>query len=386
VTEFNDITSNQENPKDLVEVWGIEAELTVCPRCDWNFLVPKGSLPQVCPHCFGANLALVTGETDSPVQEKLPYTGSPELYLPFRLDGESLARRIEHFARSIRFAPVDLTAQNIKSRLKRIYFPMWLVDVEVQANWQAEAGFDYEVVSHQDRFDETRGGWRSQEVKENRVRWEPRLGRLRRSYQNIVAPAMEEDAKIKSELGSYNLASAKPYDREAATQAFVRLPDRSQEDSWPSAVPALQTAAAEECRQACGSEHSRDFRWSPEFLSKNWTLLLLPMFTSYYLDDDRVPQPLYIHGLTGKVSGTKRASMKRGQRAALIILGVAVGIFLLSLILAGVGFFAPPLLLIGSIGMVLAVLVGLGAILPIAIVWNFNRSQNPTSPINPNLR
>lgn len=375
MTEINDNSSNQENLSDLAEGWGMEFELTVCPRCDWNYLVPKGILSQVCPHCFGANLALVTGDGDAPVQEKLPYTGSPELYLPFRLDGESLARRIEHFARSIRFAPADLTAQNLKSRLKRVYFPMWLVDVEVQASWQAEAGFDYEVVSHQDRFDETRGGWRSQEVKENRVRWEPRLGRLRRSYQNTAAPAVEQDAKIKSGLGQYDLAKAIPYDREAAIEAFVRLPDRSQDDAWPSAVPALQQAAAEECRRACGSEHTRDFRWSPEFLSKNWTLLLLPIFTSYYLDDDRVPQPLYIHGQTGKMSGTKRASMKRGQRAALIILGVAVGIFLLSLILTGVGFFAPPLLVIGSIGMVLAVLVGLGAILPIAIVWSFNRSQ-----------
>jgi hypothetical protein len=182
------------------------SEFTVCPHCDWNYLVPEGVLPQMCPHCFRANLSPLVDQ-EGLTQEHLPYAEPPELYLPFSLDGEALARGMERFAGGIRFAPVDMTPQNLKSRLKRIFFPMWLVDVDVQATWQAEAGFDYEVVSHQDRFDETRGGWRSHEVKENRVRWEPRLGRLQRSYQNLVAPALEDDAQIKSQLGSYNLAN-----------------------------------------------------------------------------------------------------------------------------------------------------------------------------------
>ena len=72
--------------------------------------------------------------------------------------------------------------------------PVWLVDGEVQAEWRAEAGYHYQVVSHQDRYEDRRGGWSSREVKETRTRWEPRLGRLKRAYQNLRAPALEEQA------------------------------------------------------------------------------------------------------------------------------------------------------------------------------------------------
>jgi hypothetical protein len=261
-----------------------------------------------------------------------------------------------------------------------------LVDADVQATWQAEAGFDYQVVSHQDRYDDQRAGWVSQEVKEGRVRWEPRLGSLKRSYANVPAPALEEEPRLRRNLGDWILQKAQPYRREAAEGTIIRLPDRVPGDAWQEALPAIQASAGEECRQAAQADHQRCFRWSPQFPCQNWTLLLRPVYTTYYLDDEGIPQAVLIHGQTGKVSGQRRASGKRGQQAAWIILGVALGLFLVSLALSVISAVFPPLLPLGGLGFLVALLVALGAVIPVFRVWQFNRSQNEASLSNQPLQ
>ncbi len=67
--------------------------------------------------------------------------------------------------------------------------------------------------------------------------------------------------------------------------------------------------------------------------------------------------------------------MKRAQRTALIILSIAVVLFAISAILALAGIAVPPLLLLGGVGVLMAVLVALGAVIPLALVWQYNRSQ-----------
>jgi hypothetical protein len=355
--------------QNLTKIWNIDLTAAVCEACDWNYLLPAGALPAACPHCFQASLTEISEEAVAQL-----YSQPPESIVPFTLSGERVAAAINQFAHRIWFAPRDLTAQNLQARLQQVYLPMWLVDNEVWATWQAEAGFDYEVVSHQDSFDDKRGGWVSRKVTETRIRWEPRVGRLTRTYHNTAAPALEEHFALQKQLGAYNLKDAKSYRPDAIGRAFIRLPNRQRSDAWPDAIPPLQATAAEECRQAARADHARNFRWKAEYGNLNWTLLLLPMYSTYYLDDDQAPQPVLIHGQSGRISGPRRASMKRAQQTALIILGVAVVIFLLSLIVGGIGLMMPPLLVAGIIGLIIAIVIGLLAIAPLVIAWQFNRS------------
>jgi hypothetical protein len=360
-----------DNPLiNLASAWGVNLEGAVCEHGDWSYLLPLGRLPLQCPNCLQAALSPLAEQVDD-----LPYNQPPELCLPFSVATDRLSQNIQNFASRIWFAPGDLKPSNLKERLQRLYLPMWLVDSRVQATWQAEAGFNYEAVSHQDQFDENKGGWVSRRVTETRIRWAPRLGRLRRAYHNIVAPALEEHSALKQKLGPYKLDTAQPYRAESLANTMVRLPNRAPVDAWPEAIPPIQSAAAEECRRACQADHWREFRWQAEYANQHWTLLLLPIYLTYYLDDDDHSQPILIHGQTGQLSGPQRASMKRAQRMALIIVAVAVIFFLLSLIVALASIFRPPLLLIAGIGLVMALIIGLLALLPLAIAWQFNRTN-----------
>jgi hypothetical protein len=270
-----------------------------------------------------------------------------------------------------------LTPENLRARVRHLFLPMWLVDTEVRASWQAEVGFDYEVVSHREQYADG-AGWRTDEVEEQRVRWEPRAGRLARTYENVTAAALGAHAALQRVLGDFSLSDAEPYSDGVMTAAMVRSPDRAPEAAWADAIPGIRRRAAQECRRAATADHIRDFRWAPDYGNQTWTLLLLPVYASYYLDDEGAAQRVLINGQTGQVYGARRGSMRRAQRVALIVGGVALALFLISLGVGLAGLLLPPLFVVGILGVVLALLVGVGATVPLLRVWRFNRKQTAT--------
>ncbi len=354
--------------------WGIPMVYVICGQCDWRYLAPDTDLPEHCPHCAAPALARLDAD-----EAQFPYPHPPELVVPFEVAEAVLAARVEAFARGIPFVPTDLNPATLRERMQKLYLPMWLVDSDVVASWQAEVGFDYEVVSHQGRYADG-AGWRTEEVREGRVRWEPRVGQLRRHYDNVAAPALGLQEAAQRALGRYNVSNAGDYSAEHVRTAIVRAPDRSPEAAWPDAEVGLRQRAADECCSAAHADHIRDFRWAPEFGEPNWTLLLLPVYATFYRDDEGQPQRVLINGQTGQLSGVRRGSMKRAQRTSLVIGIVALVLFLLSVGAAVLGAMVPPALAIGVVGAVMAVLIGIGAIIPIARVWSFNRRESRATP------
>jgi hypothetical protein len=361
----------QKTVEGLISRWGAPVEAAVCERCDWRYLALEGQMPEDCPNCFQPGLVRLGVQVD-----QLPYAHPPELLLRHNLSTDQLADHITGFARGIPFAPHDLAPGNLNSRLLHIYLPMWLVDSQIEATWQAEIGFDYQVISHQDRFDQYRGGWSSRQVEETRVRWEPRLGRLERTYHNVVAPALEDSRRIEAWIGNFDLAEAGEYHQQALAGALVRLPDREPGDAWEAARPAFHSLAANECRRAAGGDHLRNYSWNPEYGDQHWSLLLLPVYRTYYLDDENRPQQVWIHARTGRMHGSRRASMKRARQASLVVLLVALFLFLLGGGLSAGALLMPALLPVGLLGLGLSLVVGLGAIFPVATVWWFNKGQS----------
>ncbi len=321
----------------------------------------------LCPHCCQDTLEEQTGAEIASLQP-------PELIIPPTLSQEKVAHSVKQFAADIWFAPQDLRPQNLHQRLRLLYLPLWLVDSDVQAQWQAQAGFNYQVVSHQERY--AGNQWRTQEVQETKVRWEPRLGRLNRRYHNVTAPALDEHKILQQRVGQYDLQAGKGYRPDAAANALIRLPNRSPQDAWPDAEPHFQQRASGDCRTACKADHIRDFRWSSRYGNQHWTQLLTPVYVSHYFDDERQPHPLFINGQTGQVSGRRRASFKKASLYAVGIGLLALGLFLVGLVAAIVGLAlgGVPAVIGGGI-MLLALMLGIMALAPLFITWRFNRAE-----------
>jgi hypothetical protein len=312
---------------------------------------------------------IVTQSPDSPLD-----IHKPELILPPSVSNTVFDAAISNFIQGIPFASPDLSISNISNRKQLIYLPAWLVDCSVSADWESEAGFIYNVISHQDSYSDRTRQWQSKEVTEKRTRWEKRLGTLKRTYQNIPAPAIEEAGKIKKTLGDFlTVGQQQSYTPDLIKKASVRLPNRSTQDAWTDAEFNLKNIASEEVKKASKANYIRNFSWSPQVSDKNWTLLLYPVFSSYYLDDDGIPQPLMIHGQTGKISGSRKASMKKAQRTTIILMIIAAIMFLLGVVAGVTGVIAPFMAPIAVILVVLAGILAVTGFIALGIAWQFNR-------------
>ncbi len=351
--------------------WEATRVPVICNECDWRYLALSDQIPDRCPHCAAESLeVLEPGEAD------FPYAASPELVVPFTIPEVTISQRIQTFSDGIPLPPVDLDPSTLIERLRPMYFPVWLVDSDVQAQWQAEVGFDYQVVSHQDRYADS-AGWQTNEVRETRVRWEPRVGHLSRHYDNVAAPALNTHQAVQRVLGSHDVASAQRSGSVSLGGVLVRAPDRAPDEAWSEATMGLRQRASQECRTAADADHLRSYRWSPTCTDIRWTLLLLPIYATYYLDDEDIPRQILVNGQTGQLTGVRRASPERAHRRSLTIGIIALVLFTLSLILGLVGMLiVPPLVVVAVLGALLSIMVGIAAIVPTARVTLFNRRQS----------
>jgi hypothetical protein len=300
-----------------------------------------------------------------------------------QLSRETAVAQIEAFAQRIAFRPKDLTAANLIGRLRQSYIPLWLVDADVRASWQAEIGYNFEAVSYREAFSESRSGWQTEQVQEARIGWEPFFGRLNRTYHNHHAPALEDEFIMHRRLGDYDLSAAEPYHPGLLSESFVCLPSRPPEDAWAAAEPGFMKDGTAECQKAAGADHIRDYRWTAEFDNFNWSQLLRPVYSTYYLDDDGRPQPIYINAQTGFLSGSRRASMRRAQRLTITILLISIVVFVLGIAVAATSSLWQPAFYLSALPFLLAVAIAIVSLLPLYFAWNFNeKHQNRYAIMN----
>lgn len=360
---------NAQIIEEAQTVWGLDVQPAGCPACRRAFLAEAARLGQPCPLCARGRLE---------PQPAFMRPESPELALPFTRQPADLRAALERFVQPVWLRPPDFTPERLLQRAVPVFWPMWLVDAEVAGSWQAELGFDYQVKSSQEAFRD--GQWRTTEVMETRARWEPRCGEIRRRYHNVPAPALTDQPAQAALIGDYPLHEAQAYSPELIGGALLRVPDLPPESAWPLAQSALDQLAGADCQQAAGAQHVRQMQLRAGYAAPNWTQLLLPLYATYYTDDDGRPQPVLINGRTGRVGGRRLASVRQGQQIALWLGAGALGLFLLGLVLLLAGALLPPLLIVGGLLAVAALALGAGALVPLLWPRQWNSRQAGPGP------
>ena len=348
------------------DLWGLSYQPLGCRACGQAFLAPADWEAKLCPHCLEGQLA--------PQPARLR-SEPPELLLPFQRGPDNLRPALEKFTSGVWLASDDFSPAVLQQRLVPIFWPIWLVDGQVSGSWQAEVGFDYQVKSSQEFY--ASGGWRSREVIETRIRWEPRLGGLTRTYNNLTAPAISDQDRLLAQTGPSPYDQAVPYSAETLRGAALRIPDQAPEEAWPQAQSAFERSAAAECQQAASGQHLRGFKLQPAYAGVNWTQLLVPMYVSYYMDDHGKRVAVMINGTTGKISGRRLASPRKGLRWAGVSLLLAVALFVLALAVYALGRGAlPQLTVVSPVLWLLGFLAAGFAAVPAAWphIWNRRKS------------
>ena len=337
-------------------------ETIACTACNWRFYVREGQEADFCPHCRSRAVSFLPEEKHY----------EPERYIPFQISKQQFQAQIAKFAGGIPFRPKDLTAANLEQRMEEIFLPRYLFDADVSGEWQAEMGFDYEVVSHQEIYEASR--WHTVEKKEVRKNWSPRVGRLTRHYDNVSAPALLDDAFLRHNLGDFALVASEDVGGKRVA-SWMRVPDREVEDSWLDALSGFRERAAEECREASGADHVENFKWTPDYENRISTLMLLPVYTSYYLDDDHHACRVLVNGQSGVIGGVRKASEARAKRVAINLLVAAIVLLAMSFFLGLSSALFPPLGMLAIVFFIACLGTGIGAALPVFIARQFNRKE-----------
>jgi hypothetical protein len=361
---------SERQDRDVMAAWGVPLVAVHCERCGEAHLVPEdalgggegGEVSLRCPLCLQGPVA----SQPAMVREE-----PPEQVVPYGVSEERLAGILGRWAEGGWFRPDDLRGRVLVQRARRYLVPLWLVDGRVEGAWRADVGFDYQAVSYQDRYSQGRG-WSSREVKEGRVRWEPRVGRLRRAYENLVAPALDDHRRLMGRLGDYDLGQRAGYTPQAMADASVRIPTLDPEVAWPGAEGAFVRAAREDCRQAADADHIRDFKVEAGYEELNWTLLLLPAYVTWYREGERV-WPLLVNGQSGRVSGVRRASTRKANVTSLVLGAIALLLFVLGGLMALLGAAVPPVAAVGGVILILGLFLAVVAPIPAIGVWASNR-------------
>lgn len=344
------------------EAWGTPLQVYYCPHCHSAHLAPEPATLDTCPACLQAEV--------SPEPAHLRRE-PPELLIPFDVERERAELLLAEWARGGWFRPDEMRAELLSTRLRTYFFPVWLVDSDVAAVWHAEMGYDYQAASFRERYQG--GRWVSEQITETRIRWELRAGRLKRHYDNVAVRAMEAHAAWMSRLGGYDLRRREPYAPQAIERSVVRVPDYAPDAAWPDAEQALDRVASLECKSASQADHVRNWAMDASYEALAWTQMLVPSYVTWYREGDE-PHPVWINGQSGHVHGPKYASRRKARTASLVAGGLAALFFLIGMLLVLLGGPVPPLLGLGGVMVVGALLLGLLAPIPAIWAWLRNRS------------
>jgi hypothetical protein len=360
MTESTDLIFEE----DIRSVWDVQLHILGCQHCGVAHLVPASWELSRCPACLRERLE------SQPVRWRRE---PPELLVPFEssLTDRRLSKNVERWLRGVWLRPDELRADLLLSRLRRVFVPMWLVDATVVGHWSAQMGYDYQVESTLERFEEGRG-WRSRRLEETRTRWEPRAGRVNRRYENVPVPALEASEEViwHSRVGSYALDAAVAYTADDISEAAVRAPSLLPEDAWPIGRSKLEQSVWNDCQRAADAQHSEEFSLGARYEGVNWTQLLLPLYVSFYYDDGGNALPVWINGQSGQIGGVRRASTRKAWWAA----GAIVAVSVITLVL-GLAMMALDVEDLGVVIITAGFFLGLLTVLPLVWAWQFNRRE-----------
>jgi hypothetical protein len=342
-------------------LWGLPLQPAGCSHCGQVYLVTANK-SMLCPNC---------AKTELTAQPARLRREAPEKIVSFQVQHSGLKTIFSEFVRSVWLRFDDFNEETLLQHAVPVFAPMWLVDSDVSGAWQAEAGFDYQVKSSQDYYGS--GGWQTHDVLEKRARWEPRLGQLERHYDNAVTPALSDHARLMARVGELSLERARGYEPSLLGEAVLRVPDLQPDQAWPLAKDALEQRVAQDCQQAAGAQHMRNFSARLTYGAQHWTQMLLPLYFTWYSDDEGRRHVVLVNGQSGAVGGVRLASQRKGWKWAGIIAAGAVVLFLLALLGFALGALFPPAALVGTVLAVLALFVGIGAIVPAVWPWQWNR-------------
>ena len=290
--------------------WGAQKQSVKCQSCHAISVFDPARQSQGCEFC---------GATALVPYEEVKASFSPESLLPMKISGVQARELIKKWYGSRWFAPNKLKKAALTDTVKGIYIPYWTFDAQVNADWEAEAGYHYYET---EEYTDSNGNRQTRRIQ--RTRWEYASGHLDHFFDDELVPASlgiqpnhlraVEPFPIK-ELTPYDPAYLSGWVVERYQIDLVAAAQRSREQMEQK----LQTM----CGSAVPGDTYRNLQVRAAFGGQTFKHILAPLWMLQYRYGTKNFQ-VVMNGYTGKISGDYPKSWIKIAFAALAVIIILI--------------------------------------------------------------
>lgn len=284
--------------------WEAEKKTVRCQNCNAISVFDANRVSQRCDFC-GSPALIAVEDSKAPIR--------PAALLPFKVPDTKVRDDLRKWYGRHWFAPNKLKSKALTDTLKGIYLPYWTFDAQSDAQWQAEAGYEYTVEN--DRGE-----------RETRIRWEYASGRLNHFFDDVLIPASQgvrpdllrklEPFPTTSDLAPYDpsylsgwVAEQYQIDLLAASQLSRQRMDNDIRNMCISKIP--------------GNTY-RNLQVNAQYSEQTFKHILLPIWLATYTYGAKTFQ-VAVNGYTGKIAGKYPLSWVK------VTIAVVIGLLLILL-------------------------------------------------------
>jgi hypothetical protein len=289
VAELDLVKALRELPEEE-RGWQAERHSVQCQSCRAVMVFDAGRVGQNCEFC-GSPALVPYEEVKSPIR--------PQGLLPFRIDRDRVRDDIHRWWRTKWLAPGRLATAALVDRIHSVYIPYWTFDAQVHCPWTAEAGYHY-YVDVPGRDSQGRTVMR----REQRTRWEPAAGAIDHVFDDEAVPGTQGlplqllrqvEPFPTGECVAYDTAFLQGHVVEHYRVVLLEAAQRSQQQ--------MQAALEQRCGQQVPGDTYRNLQISPDYSSRTFKHVLVPVWLLTY-DYGRKVYQVIANGYTGKMAGT----------------------------------------------------------------------------------
>jgi len=267
-----------------------ETRVLQCPNCGAQVEFDADTHAAECPFCATPVV------TDTGTHRHI----KPKAVLPFALDERTAKQAMNDWLGRLWFAPNGLQDYARKGRkMQGIYVPYWTFDADTKTAYRGERGTVYYVTKTV-----TRDGKRVQ-VREQRIRWRPKSGRVARFFDDVlVLAARSLPKRFTDALEPWDLAALEPYAPEYLAGFRAEGYTVELTDGFTEARAHMDRVIERDVKFDIGGDRQRIHLLDTTVSDVTFKHILLPVWLAAYKYRGKTYR-FVVNGRTGKVQGER---------------------------------------------------------------------------------
>ena len=298
--------------------WGDETRTVRCNGCGAQIVLTGETTAELCPFCGAPHV----------LEDQSKAGIAPESLLSFRVTADSARQSFRKWIKGKLFAPSKAKKMAYLGQITGIYLPHWTYDANSTSRYTGRAGHYY-YVTVQRVVTGPDGKRRTENVQEQRIRWEPASGVVSEVFDDILIVGSERlSAKLLSSVQPYDLTQLVQYAPEFISGFACEKPAVDVQHGWEKAQQVIdrQMKRLAERDILTHADVADVTGLKTDNEDVRYKLTLLPMYLSSFSFKDKYYHVL-INGQTGKANGESPVSPWRVLLAVLLGLALAGAIY-----------------------------------------------------------